>query len=101
MSGSDQMIAVTIAAEPPRAVVHIKVTTDTDGLASREWVEKRIGELDASGGVAFEVDETLTLRDGVLSVNTTDAMEQDNTLPITSAGVYATVGNINALLATI
>jgi hypothetical protein len=52
-------------------------------------------------GVKFETDSTLTLKDGVLSVNTTDQMEQDNTLPITSAGVFATVGNIEALLKTI
>lgn len=38
---------------------------------------------------------------GVLSVETTDLMEQDNTLPITSAGVHTVVGNIEALLATI
>lgn len=56
---------------------------------------------DVSGGVDFETDETLTLKDGILSVNTTDVMERDNTLPITSAGVYATVGNIEALLMTI
>lgn len=30
-----------------------------------------------------------------------DAPEQDNTRPITAAAVYITVGNINALLATI
>ena len=53
------------------------------------------------GGVDFETDETLILKDGVLSVNTTNDMEKDNTLPITSAGVYATVGNIEALLKTI
>lgn len=48
-----------------------------------------------------KTDNTLILKDGVLSVNTTDQMEQDNTLPITSAGVYATVGNIEVLLKTI
>ena len=53
------------------------------------------------GGVYFETDETLTLKGGVLSVNTTDEMEEDNTLPITSAGVFTAVGNINALLGTI
>lgn len=47
-------------------------------------------------------DETLTLSaEGQLKVNTTNDMEQDNTLPITSAGVYVTVGNIEALLKTI
>lgn len=30
-----------------------------------------------------------------------NAVEKDNTLPITSAAVYTEVGNINALLATI
>lgn len=38
---------------------------------------------------------------GVLSVDATDQMEQDNTLPMTSKGVYSVVGNIEALLATI
>lgn len=55
----------------------------------------------SEGGVDFETDETLKLENGILSVNTTNDMEQDNTLPITSAGVYATVGNIEALLKTI
>lgn len=52
-------------------------------------------------GVKFKTDPTLKLENGVLSVNTTNQMEQDNTLPITSAGVYAAVGNIEALLKTI
>ena len=63
------------------------------------WVP--IAGMGTSENVAFKIDETLTLKDGVLSVNTTNNMEQDNTLPITSAGVYATVGNIEALLKTI
>lgn len=51
------------------------------------------------GGVDFTTDESLTLSpDGVLSVNTADAAEQDNTLPITSAAVHTTVGNIETLL---
>lgn len=54
-----------------------------------------------SGGTTFTTDETLTLKNGVLSVNRAEAVEQDNTLPITSAAVYTEVGNINALLATI
>lgn len=54
-----------------------------------------------SGGVNFETDESLILKDEILSVNTTDVMEQNNTLPITSAGVYAVVGNIEVLLKTI
>lgn len=53
------------------------------------------------GGTQFETDETLRLENGVLSVNTTDQVEEDNTLPITSAGVYAIVGNVEELLKTI
>ncbi|MDY3906235.1 MAG: hypothetical protein SOZ47_05485 [Lawsonibacter sp.] len=54
-----------------------------------------------SGGTYFTTDETLTLKEGVLSVNTADAAEQDNTLPITSAAVHSAMGNIEALLKTI
>lgn len=52
-------------------------------------------------GVQFETDDTLTLEDGMLRVNTADKVQKDNTLPVTSAAVYTEVGNINALLATI
>lgn len=43
----------------------------------------------------------LKVEDGTLMVDTADEVEQDNTKPITAAAVYAEVGNINALLATI
>lgn len=52
-------------------------------------------------GMKFETDETLALENGILSVNTADKVEQDNTLPITSAAVHVTVGNIETLLGTI
>ena len=55
---------------------------------------------DTIGGI--KIGNNLRISDdGVLSVNTTNDMKQDNTLPITSAGVFATVGNIEALLKTI
>ena len=57
--------------------------------------------VDPDFGVNFITDETLTLASGVLSVNTTNDATQDNTLPITSAGVNTIVGNINAFLATL
>lgn len=54
------------------------------------------------GGVDFTTDKTLTLSpEGVLSVNTADVVEADNTLPVTSAAVQVTVGNIEELLKTI
>ena len=52
-------------------------------------------------GVNFITDETLSLSKGILSVNTAEHPEQDNTLPITAAAVYQTVGNIEVLLRTI
>lgn len=55
----------------------------------------------SGGGITFEIDETLKLENGILSVNTADEVEKDNSLPVTSAAVYTEVGNINALLATI
>lgn len=49
------------------------------------------------GGII--VGQNLKINDlGVLSVDTIDDVEQDNTKPITSNAVYTTVGNINALL---
>lgn len=36
-----------------------------------------------------------------VSVNSVDDFSGDNTLPMTAAGVYASVGNIEALLETI
>lgn len=55
---------------------------------------------DRIGGI--KVGENLEItEDGVLSVATADDMEQDNTLPITSAAVYTEVGNINSSLQTI
>jgi hypothetical protein len=54
-----------------------------------------------NAGQHFETDETLYLENGVLGVNTATDVEGDNTLPITSAAVYETVGNIEVLLKTI
>ena len=68
-------------------------------------------ELAVSGGMGFatpdsagiiKVGNNLTIsEDGVLSVITTDTAQQDNTKPITSAGVYTLAGNIEVLLAAL
>ena len=55
---------------------------------------------DTIGGI--KIGDNLRISDdGVLSVVTADAAEQDNTLPITSAAVYTAVGNIEVRLSTI
>ena len=52
------------------------------------------------GGI--KVGDALTItKDGVLSVLRADAVEEDNTPPITSAAVHTELGNIAALLSTI
>ena len=75
----------------------LNMISDDIGAAVEEYLEENPIE----GGVDFETDATLTLENGVLSVNTADVVEADNTLPVTSAAVNVTVGNINALLETI
>ena len=70
------------------------LTKKTDADLDAEWQ-------DSKGGVNFELDETLRLEDGVLKVNTAKKVEKDNTLPVTSAAVHTTVGNIEVLLAAL
>lgn len=83
-------------------LAEINAVTSVNGIVPDENGNVKINVSGSSGGgIDFDVDETLSLKNGILSVNTTNQMEQDNTLPITSAGVYATVGNIEALLKTI
>lgn len=57
----------------------------------------------AGGGTAYRIGHGLKLDQdtNTLSVDTADGVEQDNTLPVTSAAVAATVGNIEVLLGTI
>lgn len=63
--------------------------------------ETRLAREGAGGGASFELGNALEMQDGKLNVMTTDAAEEDNTLPITSSGVYTIVGNISAILDTI
>lgn len=55
------------------------------------------------GGGGYTIGDGLKLdaETNTLSVDTAEAVEKDNTKPVTSAAVFAEVGNINALLATI
>lgn len=75
-------------------------------LDSHQYVESDLPLPDVGGGGGRlqinSLDETLSLSpQGRLSVNTAKDAQQDNTLPITSAAVYAEIGNIDALLQTI
>lgn len=93
-SVSDELTVSDSGMLSIRAVEQVKVIGLEDKLAS---IEKSI----SGGNADFRTDETLILKDGILSVNTTDVAEEDNTQPITSAGVHTVVGNIGAILDTI
>lgn len=56
---------------------------------------------DGGGGMNYIIGDGLKLEGRTLSVDTATEVQQDNTKPITSAAVYTTVGNIEALLETI
>lgn len=73
----------------PSLPVWAQLQNRIDGLVKQE------------DGKYLETDHTLIVRDGILGVNTTDVAEEDNTQPITSAGVHTVVGNIGAILDTI
>lgn len=64
-------------------------------------VEDYLKENPPSGGVQFETDSTLSLKEGVLSVNTAEEAEENNNLPITSHAVYNEFSKAVALLRTI
>lgn len=55
---------------------------------------------EAAGG-GYEIGSGLKLDGKVLSVDTAEAVEQDNTKPVTSAAVFMQIGNIEALLAAL
>ena len=99
----------------PRTKPDDYVYTETE-VKCYEALNRRLNELEEKGISAetvknavegylaensvFETDETLTYENGILSVNTTNQAEEDNTKPITSSGVHTIVGNIGAILDT-
>ncbi len=66
--------------------------------------EAEFAELMANGrggGVDFQTDATLTLKDGILSVNTVNEIIQNAPMPVTSGAVYGEFSKAVALLNTI
>lgn len=53
------------------------------------------------GGFPYQIGSGLKVKENVLFVDAADAVERDNTKPVTSAAVYTEIGNIEALLAAI
>lgn len=55
----------------------------------------------STNGKEIEIGSGLKLENNVLSVDTAETAEEDNTKPITSAAVFAEVGNIEVLLSLV
>lgn len=77
-----------------------------EGQNNPDIIQKIIDRLDqieeSGGGIAYKVGRGLKITEGnTLEVDAVDEVQQDNTKPITSAAVFVTVGNIEALLKTI
>ena len=70
------------------------IKVNEGGVALRPATTERLG------GIIVGEDLAVTST-GLLSVVKANAVEQDNTHPITAAAVFTEVGNINALLQTI
>lgn len=67
-----------------------------------EYEESDIPLPSDGGGFPYQIGNGLKITGGdTLEVDAATSVEEDNTLPITSAAVYTTVGNIEILLGTI
>lgn len=61
----------------------------------------RLGGSSGGGAVPYKIGAGLKVVENELMVDTANAVEQDNTRPVTSAAVYVEIGNIEALLAAL
>ena len=93
-----QVQSIVDKAVPPDGTVGYVLTKGVDGNA---WAPQTGGG-GGGGGTGYNIGHGLKVVDGTtLEVDTAEKVEQDNTLPVTSAAVYVEVGNIDALLQTI
>lgn len=68
---------------------------------SGEYKDSGVKATGSGSGMDYAIGHGLKVENNVLLVDTAQEVEQDNTLPITSAAVHTTVGNIEILLKTI
>lgn len=113
VSAYDNVTGLSVSAVIEKKVVSVVngkitiiLTPGTNKSSGSSSGSSSSGESSGGGGSSsssteWEIGEGLKLTDNVLSVDTADAVEEDNTKPITSAAVHTTVGNIEILLATI
>lgn len=107
----DVLIGKTIYNNVPSVFIGLKINDSVkikipQNQYSQMYIEGKYNiKIESSGGGTsdFNIGSGLKLDSitNTLSVDTTNNVEQDNTKPITSAGVYTVVGNIDELLKTI
>jgi hypothetical protein len=75
----------------------------TEAQKTLDEANKTLDVIKQGGGAGYVIGDGLKYdsETSTISVDTTDVAEQDNTKPITSAGVFVEIGNINALLESI
>ena len=95
---SDLNVLKGLEADPPIPEKYPDVITQ---ILDRLDVIDQNGSGGSGGGYVIGSGLKLDRDTNTLSVDTTDTPEQDNTRPISSAGVYTTLGNIDVLLGTI
>ena len=91
---SEPIRAKAHLSEPIKANAGLGQTVVVGGMVLRPATRVTLG------GVIVGEDLAVT-QSGELSVVKANAVEQDNTHPITAAAVYTEIGNIDALLQTI
>lgn len=97
--------------QPPTPTVYEQILDRIGNLDELETVSKdnlvdAINEAYNSSGtgggdIPYKIGPGLKVVNSTLTVDTADAVEEDNTRPVTSAAVYVEIGNIEALLAAL
>lgn len=90
----ETVFAVKTAVSGPRGRSAYEIALEQGFEGSEEqWLDSLKG--------GFQVGSGLVMEAGVLSVNCAQSVEQDNSLPVTSAAVFTEIGNIDSLLESI
>lgn len=99
-STDESLLSIPIATAD--TVGGITADPKTDAQTMPVGIDPETGRLfTESGGAGYPLGNGLKVVEGKLTVDTADAVEQDNTRPVTSAAVFTEVGNIEVLLASI
>lgn len=87
----------SVADDPADSVAPLPLTLDP----AEVQLTLALDAVETGGAGSWGIGAGLKVVDGKLTVDTADAVEQDNTLPVTSAAVFVQTGNIEALLAAL